>query len=478
MLNNIRNFAKTKFAGLLVVLLIIPFVFWGMGGMFSGGNTNNIAKINNKNISTKDFMIFLNNSEMDLEEVKKNIDNNIIEDSLTKLISTTMLNMEVQDLNLVITDQVLTKGIKENKEFQDDKNIFSRTKYENFLLSSNLTAPEFELSLRENELKRELFNYISGGLVPPIFSVKKNIKEQTKKVTIDFLNLSEIYRKKESFSNEEISSFIKENEESLKEKKINFKYSKITPKDLIGLDEYNNLFFEKIDEIDNEISNGVNIENIAQKFNLKLKVKDNYLINESNKSNTYYKKIYEQGLLNKIEILDENDFYILYEIKEIKKILPDNTNQLFISKIKDKLFNKFKYELNNDLIQKITSKTFTQNDFKELSVKNSKEIKKTIIETINDDKKFSADSIKLLYSLSINDFGLITDLKKNIYLISIKDINYKNILNDSENFLIYEIEERQKIVDFIYGSYDFFLNNKYKVKINEKTLERVKKYFR
>ena len=98
-----------------MVLLIIPFVFWGMGGMFSGGNTNNIAKINNKNISTKDFMIFLNNSEMDLEEVKKNIDNNIIEDSLTKLISTTMLNMEVQDLNLVITDQVLTKGIKENK---------------------------------------------------------------------------------------------------------------------------------------------------------------------------------------------------------------------------------------------------------------------------------------------------------------------------------------------------------------------------
>ena len=118
--------------------------------------------------------------------------------------------MEVQDLNLVITDQVLTKGIKENKEFQDEKNIFSRTKYEKFLLSSNLTAPEFELSLRENELKRELFNYISGGLVPPIFSVKRNIKEQTKKVTIDFLNLSEIYRKKESFTNEEISSFIKD----------------------------------------------------------------------------------------------------------------------------------------------------------------------------------------------------------------------------------------------------------------------------
>ena len=49
MLNNIRNFSKTWFAKILLVIIIIPFVFWGMGGVFSGGNTNNIAKINNQN---------------------------------------------------------------------------------------------------------------------------------------------------------------------------------------------------------------------------------------------------------------------------------------------------------------------------------------------------------------------------------------------------------------------------------------------
>ena len=39
MIGSFRNFAKTKFAGLLVFIMIIPFVFWGMGGMFSSGNT-------------------------------------------------------------------------------------------------------------------------------------------------------------------------------------------------------------------------------------------------------------------------------------------------------------------------------------------------------------------------------------------------------------------------------------------------------
>ena len=59
MLNNIRKFASTKLAGVLVGIIIVPFVLWGMGGVFSGGNQNNIAKINNDSISTEDFQDYL-----------------------------------------------------------------------------------------------------------------------------------------------------------------------------------------------------------------------------------------------------------------------------------------------------------------------------------------------------------------------------------------------------------------------------------
>ena len=69
MLNNIRNFSKTWFAKILLVIIIIPFVFWGMGGVFSSGNTNNIAKINNNNISTQDFMDHLNSTNITSEKI-------------------------------------------------------------------------------------------------------------------------------------------------------------------------------------------------------------------------------------------------------------------------------------------------------------------------------------------------------------------------------------------------------------------------
>ena len=91
MIGSLRNFAKTKIAGVFVFIIIIPFVFWGMGSMFTSGNTNNIAEVNNKKISTQDFMDFLNESRIQQETIKKNLDKNIIEELLSGLISTNIV---------------------------------------------------------------------------------------------------------------------------------------------------------------------------------------------------------------------------------------------------------------------------------------------------------------------------------------------------------------------------------------------------
>ena len=74
MISNLRNFAKTKIAKILIVIIIIPFVFWGMGGVFSSGSTNCIATINNYNISTQDLVDHLNEAGLDSKIIKENID--------------------------------------------------------------------------------------------------------------------------------------------------------------------------------------------------------------------------------------------------------------------------------------------------------------------------------------------------------------------------------------------------------------------
>ena len=478
MLNNLRNFAKTKLAVVLVGIIIIPFVFWGMGGVFSGGNKNNIAKINDKGISTQNFVNYVNLSKIESDTIRKNIDNNIIEEILAELISKTMISMEINDLNLKISDKILKKTIKENNNFKDENNNFSRIKYEKFLLSSNLSAPDFESRLRENELRKELFSYVSGGLNSPLFLVNNTYKEQSKKVKINYINLENIYKKKKDFSSEEISKFIDEHNDTLKEKIISFRYSKITPKDLIGIDEFNNLFFEKIDDIENEISNGTTLENLLTKYQLKSNLKENFNLNEGSNDGEFYKKIYENAENNKLKLLDENDFYILYEISDIKELLPNIENENFIAEVKELLFNESKHQFNYNLIQKIAKKKFNQKDFDELSKMSFAKIENIEINSIKDNNKFSVDSIKYLYTLSKNNYALISDKDKNIYLIKIINISVSNISKNSEDFPVYKEQTNIKLRDNIYSSYDFFLNNKYKIKINEKTVERVKNYFR
>ena len=481
MLNNIRNFSKTWFAKILLVIIVIPFVFWGMGGVFSGGNTNNIAKINNQSISTQDFMNHLNSSRITLETIKDNLNNNILEEILGELISKKMIQLEEQDLNLIISDKILKKRIKENENFLDENKKFSRLKYEKFLLSSNITAVDFETKLRNSELKKNLFSYIVGGIKSPTFLSNNTFKEQNKKLSLEYINLENVYKKKDDFTMDEILKYIDKNKENLKEKNISFNYSKVTPATLIGIDEYNDLFFQKIDNIENDISNGFAYDELLRKNNLKSVFQANFKLNDKNISEVInkdvLKKIFNKAEENKIELLEENDFYLLYEIKKVEKILPSIESTNFISNVKEIMVNKSKNDFNYDLIKKISQKSFTQKSFEDISASSNSGTENISITSISDTEKFTIDSIKHIYSLPKSSFGLIGDKNKNIYLIKILNISESHISKSSENYKKYTNLTNVKIRDSMYSSYDFHLNNKYKVKINEKTFERVKNYF-
>ena len=473
MLSNIRNFSKTIFAKVLLVIIIIPFVFWGMGGVFNSGNTNNIVKINNDSISTQDFMDHLNSSGIESTVIKQNLENNILEDLLGELISRRLIEMEIQELNLSISDKSLVKKIKNNKNFLDENKKFSRSKYEKFLLLQNMNALEFETKLMETELQKKLFSYISGGIKSPFFLTNNVYKEQSRSIEIEYVNLENNYKKEKDFDEQELKKFVEENKDALKEDYIDFSFIKITPKNLIGVEEFNELFFQKIDEIENKISNGDKLESLIDDLEIIPIKKNNFILrNESEKIEKY---IYEKRNENKIQLIEQADSYILYEIFNINKILPNLKNSIFKDKISKILYEKNKYEYNKKIFENINNKLFNQIEFNKISNNNIQKIK---LNSVRDDKKFSKDSIKVLYSLAKNSFTLISDNNKNVYVAKIINSKTNDISIQDDNFEKFNLEANIKLRDNMYNSYDYILNNKYKVKINQKTLERVKNYFR
>ncbi len=474
MLSKLRSFSKGKLATILVTIIIIPFVFWGMGSVFRGGKTNSVAKINSFNISTKDFVDHINNSKLSNDKIKENINNNILEEFLTELVSNSVIDIEIEDLNIMISDKNLAERIKKNKSFHDEKNKFSRLKYEKFLLENNIPAAVFEIGLRKNELKKEFFTYISGGIKSPYFIANKTFKDNAKKIDLSYVNLNHVYKKKDEFSNIEIETFIKDNEEKLKIELIDFSYTKITPLNLVQETEFSENFFSNIDEIENQVLNDTKIKEIATNFGLKISEVNNF--DDRNNNDLIFKQIYVKRNQDKIQIIDKNDFYLLYEINSIKKVLPERNDVKFIESVKNSLFEKNKYEYNKNLLLKIQNQNFNNFDFIRL-VDNKDLIKKTKINSIKDNNLFTSDSIKLLYSLSKNNFLLIGDKDKNIYLAKIEKI-LSNDLSDKNDLSNYTIKANIQIKNDLYSSYDYLINDKYKITINQNTLERIKNYFR
>ncbi len=469
MIGSFRKFAKSRYAGILVGIIIIPFVFWGMGSVFSSGNTNSIAKINKENISTQDFIDHINQSKIPTETIRDNLDQNIIEELLSGLISTKLLNLEINKFNISITQNTLLKKIKGNKNFLDENGIFQRVKYEKFLLENNLSAAQFEKRLKDREEQKNLFDYIGAGTVSPRFLVKKLYEEENKKLNIEFIDLNDFYSKKEDISDVDMEKFIKENEDLLKIDYLDFSYAKITPQNLLGVDEFNQAFFDKIDQIEIDISNDVNFKTIINGLNIKSTTIKNFRFSED--KDQIEKKIFE--LKNSpFDIFENENEYILYKINKSEERTPDLSDTETKAEIIQLIHQKNKFDYNKNLIDQITNKNFTNEKFDEMSQNN---ISTITINSVRDNKKFEINAVKLLYSLPEKSFTLINDEQNNIYLAKIKKFEIVGFTEDNYNNNLGKQNSNTK--QSILRSYDILLNDKYDVTLNQKTIQRVKNFY-
>ena len=168
-------------------------------------------------------------------------------------------------------------------------------------------------------------------------------------------------------------------------------------------------------------------------------------------------------------------YYLLFQIHKIENKLPDISSNQFREEINISLINQFKYEYNKKLLEDIQSKKLKYDELKKFN--SSNKVENILIDSINDNKKFSIDAIKLIYSLPEKSFVLINDPLNNIYLAYIKEIIDENkpTENDIKNYLL---KSNSEIRDTLYSSYDIYLSEKYEIKVYQSTIERLKNNFR
>jgi len=473
MVEKLKNLGWKQFGGLvLIVIIIIAFGFGGFGGGFSTNNQNNIAKINKTNVTTQDFMDYVNQSGISQEAIRNNLDNNIIEELLSGLISTTLIDLEIEDFKLSINEKTILKYLKDNKNFKDENGAFERIKYEKFLLSNNMSAPLFELKLKNQGLQKHLFDFIGAGTVTPEFLIESKFEENNKSLAIEYFDMENLYKIKEDYTSDEINTFIEENKDQLKREYIDFKYVVLNPKNLIGIDEFNQDFFNEIDEIENKISQSESFNSIIENINVDVIDISEFVPNENTSTNE--ELIYSKKS-SKLDIFESGDNYILYSIENEYDRSPDLNDEIVKGEIVELIYQKGKFDYNRKIIEEIQSDEFNENKFTELS---SDKIQSGSINSINDDKLFETNSIKMLYSLPQNSFSLVSNTNNQIFLVKIKDVIKNTINKQGEEYKGFVNSQNTNNRKSILQSYDTLLNNKYQVQLNQKTIDRIKNYFK
>ena len=472
MIEKLKNLGWKQFGGLvLIVIIIIAFGFGGFGGGFSTNNQNNIAKINKTNVTTQDFIDYVNQSGISQEAIRDNLDNNIIEELLSGLISTTLIDLEIKDFDLSINERTILKNIKENKNFQDENGAFQRIKYEKFLLSNNLSAPMFELQLKNRELQKHLFDFIGAGTITPNFLIEKKFEENNKSLDIEYFDMENLYKTKDDYTANEIEVFIDENKDQLKREYIDFKYVILNPKNLIGIEEFNQEFFDEIDSIENKISQGSTFDTILEDINVDIIEVNEFAPSSSKQINEdliYSKKA------SKIDLIESGDNFLLYNIDNQYDRAPDLNDEIIKGEIVELIYQKGKFDYNREIIEEIQKKKFDNSKFEELAGSNKEY---SSINSIEDDKLIDINSVKMLYALPVNSFALVNKEDK-IYLVKITGTNKNSFNKTDEKYLKFVNSQNTNNRKSILQSYDQLLNDKYQVQLNQKTIDRVKNYFK
>ncbi len=484
MATSIGKLSKSFFIKLLVGIIILPFVFWGMGDVFRGGNQNVIATIDSKKVSTQEFVTYLNRLNLNENQIKSLKKTDLMEKILSEYIGRKVMTLEIERSGIIVNDNSLRDIIKNDKLFYKNKK-FSRTEYEKFLIKSNINAPTFEQNIVEQESKRQFLATLAGGLTIPDILVENAFKKENQIKTIKYIDLEKYHSNKKP-TQDKIKELYDKNKSLFVQEFKSIQYAEITPQIISGNADYDKSFFKQLDNLENKVLDGQSFEEASRENNLKVISINNVDNNKKDKNNKIidslpddlFKKIISIKNEKTPEIVKVENKYFLAEIKSIEKKNKSINDPDVLKTIKGQLNFQNKINNNSSIIKDISMGGFDRIKMEKFANDNNLELKEYKISNLKQNEIFSEGIIKRIFLTKDGEIDLITDstLTKNFLILAVKT-QYRNIEENTDEFEKYEAKARLNLVNKIYRIFDENLNQKYKVELNQRTIDRVKNSF-
>ena len=96
MISSILKKSKSLTIKIVVGIIILPFLFWGMGDVFRGGNQNILINIDNEKVSTQEFMNYLRSLNLSKEDIESLKQGNLLDKIVSEYIGKKVGSFEIK----------------------------------------------------------------------------------------------------------------------------------------------------------------------------------------------------------------------------------------------------------------------------------------------------------------------------------------------------------------------------------------------
>lgn len=169
MLQAMRDNASSWIIKVLLMAIVVAFVFMAFGS-YKTQKASKVATVNKQSISADDYRETYNNL---LQRVRQQFGSNLNDEilkmmnlkqqAMDQIITRTLILQEAKKLNLIVSDEELTRTIQDMQFFRENDS-FSTVLYEKMLKRVGITPEQFEKDQRDQMLAQKLQLFITSNI--------------------------------------------------------------------------------------------------------------------------------------------------------------------------------------------------------------------------------------------------------------------------------------------------------------------------
>lgn len=243
MLDLMRRKAQSPYLQATVLVIILVFVFWGVGNN-RGNGPNTALTVNDTPISYQQYQKAYNQM---MDQYRKKFGGqipdallkslNIKEQVVQQLIDRTLILQEAPNLGIHVSDQEVREAIEKIGSFQVN-GVFNVNTYRDILSASRMTVSDFESSVRTDLLAQKVVSALSAFGLAPEFDLQTRFNYENEERKLEYVKFTAAaFRKEVAVSDDELQKYYDEHKADYqKEEQRKLKYLAFPANDAKGVE--------------------------------------------------------------------------------------------------------------------------------------------------------------------------------------------------------------------------------------------------